>query len=1081
MPQCRVVLAVRSRVALLDLRARADVFISDGGLSQLAARLSRAGHEVARLEAIGPEAPALRAEWVASLAREVGEGRFDAVILARAWDRDTLEALRGAIRDAKLLRLSSGVAGALDGLFDAVVDEAGVHALLAGEPLPAPRPRPRSARELRALPVLEVGELDPMTAGERPAIRGPASGCPYLADAAKQPAFARLALDRDAVQTRGCTFCLDNHGAYAAFGEDETVESWLAQLRSLRAARPAGRLEVLLVDERPHPHLPRLFREIARDPALGALELLVKSRVDWLIEHERELAEACALAEASESILHVYLVGFESFDPETLALFNKGTTVDDNVQAIALLRELARRFPRTFEHRRLRAHGFVAFTPWTTPEALLRNARAMREVGFDELRAEAARTRLRLYPRTPLYALAEADGLLADDFGARGDRAAEQGYDASFAWRFADPRVEAIFAICERLHAFSRDLGDADLIELATRFVLRWPGLAAAPDIAHLPLVQAIRSWGMRPADVAALLGVAAMVDLELERLDVGEKRALLKEAVPSSDAEDLVRAYEAMGFSSTIVERHGWDAIGNAHTDSAAMSIVAVCRRDEDIDEVARLQRAHDVPAMGTLMGYPACCVEAFVEQPDRRDNGVNERATLRRSGDAPVHPLLVRLGRLRLVSHHPCRVDCAPSIAIAERALRVIAEVSPEHAGRAREELGRSVLFLDHARAALLSGRWAGARFELEAFAPIRWEGREPQDVAAVELERDRAVLITAAGERRAMTADRPVLVVPGEPLAPAVRSSLAEDPPAPERIAQPLRWLELTPDYRCNQRCLGCGVTDDGPSLSSEELVRALADGRRAGITQLWIGGGEPTLRRDLLPLVREARRRGYARVRLQTNAAMLAYPDVVRRLAEAGVTEVAASIKGLDAETHDRMTRTPGSWELLCRGIENARAAGLSVDADVLLYRSTTASLPETMRAFFERGIERFRVWMMAPDPGDRNALAEEPRWSEVADAIGRALALGLSDDPEHLLSLHSPPCTLVGGAARARFFAPELGLLIHDASGRRFRLESSEIEGGAWSPRCEGCSLRPRCNGVRAGYLARHGDTELRPQ
>src|SRR5690606_28431657 len=108
---------------------------------------------------------------------------------------------------------------------------------------------------------------------------------------------------------------------------------------------------------------------------------------------------------------------------------------------------------------------------------------------------------------------------------------------------------------------------------------------------------------------------------------------------------------------------------------------------------------------------------------------------------------------------------------------------------------------------------------------------------------------------------------------------------------------------------------------------------------------------------------------------------------------------------------------------CQGIENARAAGLVVEGDVLVYRSTTAQLPATVRGFFERGVERFRVWMMAPDPADPEALAEEPRWSEVAAAVREALALKLSSDPEHLRSLHSPPCTL--DEARARFFAPDL--------------------------------------------------------
>ncbi len=293
--------------------------------------------------------------------------------------------------------------------------------------------------------------------------------------------------------------------------------------------------------------------------------------------------------------------------------------------------------------------------------------------------------------------------------------------------------------------------------------------------------------------------------------------------------------------------------------------------------------------------------------------------------------------------------------------------------------------------------------------------------------------------------------------------------------------MRWLELTPDYRCNQRCVGCGASEAGPSRTARELVLAMAEGRRRGADRLWIGGGEPTLRRDLLALVREARARGYQLVRVQTNAAMLAYPEVARRLAEAGATEVAVSIKGSDARTHDRLARTPGAFELLCRGVENARAEGLAVEGDVLLYRSTTARLADTVQIFWDRGVRRFRVWMMAPAPGDEEALSEEPRWSEVARAVSEALALGLSDDPEHLLSLHSPPCTLDDRDARARFFAPDLGLLVHDASGHSFRLEDSEIEGGSFTERCAACALRPRCNGVRAAYVARHGDAELVPR
>lgn len=295
-----------------------------------------------------------------------------------------------------------------------------------------------------------------------------------------------------------------------------------------------------------------------------------------------------------------------------------------------------------------------------------------------------------------------------------------------------------------------------------------------------------------------------------------------------------------------------------------------------------------------------------------------------------------------------------------------------------------------------------------------------------------------------------------------------------------SHPLAWLEIAGDYRCNHRCLGCSATDSGPTQSHAQLLRALDDGRAMGLRQLWIGGGEPTLRKDLSALIRAARARGYERIRLQTNGAMLAYPSVAASLRDAGLDEVAFSIQGPDAATHDRLCRVEGAFARLVTAIGHARSADLSLEGDVLLYRSTTARLPQTVSAFFALGIARFRVWMMAPpESGEAasDALAEEPRLSEVGAAIGQTIALGLSSDPDHVRSLHTPPCLT---PSAARFFAPALGLLIHDASGRRFRLEQSPIEGGTFVEACTGCTLRERCMGLRKGYAERHGSSELRP-
>lgn len=489
-----------ARVAVLDLHVERGYFLHELSARPALATLAASGHDVrwVRDEPGGP--------WAAALAALFAPEAPDVVVLLRAPSTAAVDAVRAAAPLARVVRVEHGAPSAVDGALDAVVRGGALADLVEGRSVEAAR-RPTKA-DLRAAP---PPPLEPLFDQDgRAILRGTSQGCPYLADARRSPAFAGVELDPTQVRTAGCTFCLDNLGTFAHQPTDEVVASWVAQLRAARAQRPDLR-EVILGDERPLDALPGLFEAVAAsaggahagDPAplgpapLGPIEALVRTRVDWLLAAHEDgtLGRAIAAAAASGSVLHVYLIGFESFVQAELDLYNKGVTVEDNLRAIALLRELRERHGGTFEFARLRAHGVILFSPWTTPEALLENARVMRQVRFEELRADPLPTRLRLYPGVVLHELARRQALLVDAFtGARGDRAAEQGYDASVPWRFADPRVEAIFVAATTLARRWRGVGAADVLEVATRVVLARPELT--PDRAAGEVAAVVDGWG---------------------------------------------------------------------------------------------------------------------------------------------------------------------------------------------------------------------------------------------------------------------------------------------------------------------------------------------------------------------------------------------------------------------------------------------------------------------------------------------------------------------------------------------------------------------------------------------------------
>ena len=143
--------------------------------------------------------------------------------------------------------------------------------------------------------------------------------------------------------------------------------------------------------------------------------------------------------------------------------------------------------------------------------------------------------------------------------------------------------------------------------------------------------------------------------------------------------------------------------------------------------------------------------------------------------------------------------------------------------------------------------------------------------------------------------------------------------------------LHYLRVSLTDACNLRCVYCMPEDitfrPAASLMQDEEILTLVEvAASLGVDKIRLTGGEPTIRRGVVNLVRAIKAvPGIQKVAMTTNGVKLA--EMAMPLAEAGLSQVNISVDSLNPEKFRRITRR-GDLDDVWRGIEAAEAAGLA---------------------------------------------------------------------------------------------------------------------------------------------------------
>lgn len=301
------------------------------------------------------------------------------------------------------------------------------------------------------------------------------------------------------------------------------------------------------------------------------------------------------------------------------------------------------------------------------------------------------------------------------------------------------------------------------------------------------------------------------------------------------------------------------------------------------------------------------------------------------------------------------------------------------------------------------------------------------------------------------------------------------------------QRMRRLELHITYTCPERCVFCSEEHRMQAynpypVTLGRVVSILREHAARGVDAVHFTGGEPTVHPDFHAILGVAKKLGM-RTSLGTIGTGLANPAFAAR-AMPDLDDVLFSLHGPDADTHDALTRRPGSFDKVLRAVENARRKpGFRPSFNTVLTQRNLAALPDTAALAASLGGGLLIVSNTTPEGLGEDAYpALTVRLTDIrgiaSEVVRRAGPMivrffgvpmcALPDVRMHSNDLHWDPRVTVEWASHPGKVSMD-GIYSWTPERRR-----------TWVSACGGCPWKGLCAGVFARYVELYGEAELAP-
>lgn len=312
-----------------------------------------------------------------------------------------------------------------------------------------------------------------------------------------------------------------------------------------------------------------------------------------------------------------------------------------------------------------------------------------------------------------------------------------------------------------------------------------------------------------------------------------------------------------------------------------------------------------------------------------------------------------------------------------------------------------------------------------------------------------------------------------------------------------------LHLTPLQECNENCLFCVRRGDSPPLkflTTRELTRIFKEKKKDGFKTIMLDGGEPTLRKDLILLIKFARRIGYSEFQILTNAVLLADRKLVKNILETATKNFrlvfSVSLHSHRKATSEKLVRTSNTFEKTIQGIRNLVKYAYKKNTLIGLYHLINKYNYRNLPAFvnFIRkefpAIKSITFSFVYPTGEVLKNKFIVPKFSDVKPHLLMALSLC----KKHKIKFDFSNCGFVPFCFIRGYEELFIGHQDFDQSGKRWVVDSVQDQAYYLAskkfrtednlllkiPGCSKCIFNNYCPGLWKVYAELYGTSELKP-